>query len=83
MGAVPWTRPGHASLSLASFTKERGSVGDWATVMETLRGLAVAGQDEELFFYGDPLLDVAVTCAIETPADAEAAGAGGRGACGD
>ena len=43
--------------------------------METLRGLAVAGQDEELFFYGDPLLDVAVTCAIETPADAEAAGA--------
>lgn len=61
--------------ALASFTKERGSVGDWATVMETLRGLAVAGQDEELFFYGDPLLDVAVTCAIETPADAEAAGA--------
>lgn len=61
--------------ALASLTKERGSVGDWATVMEALRGLAQAGQDEELFFYGDPLLDVAVTCAVATPADAEAAGA--------
>lgn len=61
--------------ALASLTKERGNVGDWATVMETLSGLAQAGQDEELFFYGDPLLDVAVTCAVATPADAQAAGA--------
>lgn len=63
------------AAALASLTKERGNAGDWATVMEALRGLAQAGQGEELFFYGDPLLDVAVTCAVATPADAQAAGA--------
>ena len=63
------------ATALASFTKERGGDGDWATVMESLRGLAVAGQDEELFFYGDSLLDVVVTCAVATPTDAQAAGA--------
>ncbi len=39
-----------------------------------LRGPAITRQDDDLMFYGDDLLDLAVTCAVETPEDAKLAG---------
>lgn len=63
------------AAAIASFPKDRADHGDWLTAMEALRGLADGRQDDELFFYGDSLMDAAITCAPGAPEDAELAGA--------
>lgn len=43
---------------------------DWVAVMTALRSLAKEGQEDELFFYGDSLVDAAVTYEFLDSADA-------------
>lgn len=62
------------AASLASFPKTHGDHTDWLTATQALHDLAEAEQEDELFFYGDTLLDIAVTCALSTPEDAQLAG---------
>ncbi len=62
------------AAAMASFPGHQGGRDDWLTVMQALCGLAERGQADELFFYGDALLDVAVTYAPATSPDANLAG---------
>ena len=62
------------AAALASFPKNVGDHRNWLVAMQALRGLAITRQDDDLMFYGDDLLDLAVTCAVETPEDAKLAG---------
>ena len=62
------------AAALASFPQNVGDHRNWLVAMQALRGLAIARRDDELMFYGGDLLDLAVTCAVETPEDAELAG---------
>ncbi len=62
------------AAAVASFPGHQGGRDDWLTVMQALCGLAERRQADELFFYGDALLDVAVTYAPATSPDANLAG---------
>ncbi len=62
------------AAAMASFPGHQGGHDDWLTIMQALCGLAKRGQTDELFFYGDALLDVAVTYAPIASSDANLAG---------
>lgn len=58
------------AAAVTCFPKDSGSPDEWRSAMLALDGLAGRAQVDELFFYGDALLDAAVTYAPSSPADA-------------
>lgn len=56
--------------AIASFPPDKGSAAQWVSALQSLRGLAEHQQEEELFFYGDAILDSAVTYSPSTPTEA-------------
>jgi hypothetical protein len=62
------------AAALVSFPVQLADQAVWLTAVQALRDLAQAGQADELFFYGDALLDVAVTYPVTTHDDAALAG---------
>jgi len=61
------------AAAIASFPTQQSSQEQWQSVMQALQGLADCGQTDELFFYGDALLDSAVTYAPKSVHEAETA----------
>ncbi|OYN93381.1 hypothetical protein CGZ95_18635 [Enemella evansiae] len=62
------------AADIASFQRAGGGARGWMTAMKALLGLGSRGQADELFFYGDALLDAAVTYAPQSPAEWQQAG---------
>lgn len=62
------------AAAIACFSAAQGSHDGWLVAMNAIRLLAHSGQTDELFFYGDALLDTAVTYAPQMATDAELAG---------
>jgi len=58
------------AAAIASLPAQQTGQEQWKSVMQALQGLADGGQTDELFFYGDALLDSAVTYAPKSVEEA-------------
>lgn len=61
------------AAATASFPGEQGSAQHWRSAMTALKELARHNQTDELFFYGDALIDSAVTYAPQSEEEARLA----------
>jgi len=58
------------AAAVACFSYTRADHNTWCIAMSAINGLAINGQADELLFYGDELLDAAITFAFTDPKDA-------------